>query len=109
MPRRIPLSAGRVTTFPPRVTIHALLDEPSVMCPLRSTNHASLAPRSRATCFASTLGKSDVDAVRGNHDARAGARRRETMIAPRHAAGDLQIDDSVAEPVPPHTLAHHDR
>ena len=35
------------------MTIHALLDDPSVICPSRSTNHASFAPRSRAACSGS--------------------------------------------------------
>ena len=30
------------------------------------------------------------------------------MVAPRHAAGDLQIDDAVADAVPRHHLAQHD-
>src|SRR6478735_585254 len=61
IPLKIALSAGRVTTLPPLVTIQALLDDPSVTWPSWSTNQASLAPRSRAACLASTLGSSEID------------------------------------------------
>ncbi len=61
MPRRIPWSAGRVTTLPPIVTIQALLDEPSVTWPSASTNQASFAHCSQATCLARTLGNSEID------------------------------------------------
>jgi hypothetical protein len=60
MPLRIPSVAGRVTIMPSFVTIHALLDDPSVTKPSRSTNHASFAPLSRAACRASTFGSSAV-------------------------------------------------
>ena len=43
------------------VTIQALLDDPSVTRPSRSTNQASRAPCSRAACLASTLGRSETD------------------------------------------------
>src|SRR5262249_53754526 len=55
------------------------------------------------------LVRKGVEAVRGDHDAGASASRRETVVAARYTAGDLQIDDPVADPVPPHALAQHDR
>ena len=60
MPRRIPLSAGRVTSVPALVTIQAFVEAPSVTNPSSSTNHASKAPASFACCLASTLGSSEV-------------------------------------------------
>ena len=43
------------------VTIHTLVDAPSVTRPSRSTRIASSAPASRAACLASTLGSSATD------------------------------------------------
>jgi hypothetical protein len=51
-----------VTTLPPLVTIQALLDGPfGDTCRPRRQTKPSLAPRSRAACFASTLGSSEID------------------------------------------------
>ena len=51
----------------------------------------------------------NIDAVSGDYYARAGARRRKAVVAGRHPARDLQIDDAVAHPVSPYAFVHHDR
>ena len=51
----------------------------------------------------------NIDAVSGDHHARAGPRRRKAVVAGRHPARDLQIDDAVAHPVSPYAFVHHDR
>ena len=50
----------------------------------------------------------EIVAARGDHQRRLGAGRRKSKIAPRDAAGDLQIDDAVAHPVAAHRLVQHD-
>src|SRR4029079_15736349 len=60
-PRKMLLSAGRVMILLSAVTIQALDEEPSVTKPPLSTNQASRAPCSFATCLASTFGRSDTD------------------------------------------------
>ena len=139
MPRRMALSAGRVITLPSAVTIQAFDEAPSVTKPSWSTNQASRAPCSRAACLASTLGSSATDlmstraqrlsgtvmtatpfaasrsprdgsmAARGDDDAGRRIRRRKRMIAPRHAACHLQIDDPVGDVVARDGLVQHDR
>ena len=138
IPRRMPKSAARVTTAPSRVTIQALVEEPSVTKPFASTNQASLAPASRAACLASTFGSSptdlmstrsqrlsgtemtgmpscgalldllDVEILRRDDDARQRARRRKRVVAPRDAARHLQIDEAVVHAVARDRLAQHD-
>ena len=50
-----------------------------------------------------------IVAARGHDQGRLRVRRRKWKIAPRDAAGDLQIDDAVAHAIAPHGFAHHDR
>ncbi len=106
--------------------------------PSLSTNQASRAPCSIAACRASTFGNSpmvlmstrpqrlsgtlmtampfsarglvarSVQRARRHDEARRHRHRRESVVAPRHAAADLQIDDAVADAVARHHLAQHD-
>ena len=50
-----------------------------------------------------------IEIAGGHHHAGPGFRRREGMVAARHAARDLQVDDTVAHPVAANAFAHHDR
>src|SRR3954447_1307979 len=50
----------------------------------------------------------DVEGARGDHDARGGSRWRKGMVAARDAARDLEVDDAVANTVPPHGLLQYD-
>ena len=49
-----------------------------------------------------------VDGAGGDDERRPHVVRREGVVAPRDAAGDLQIDQAVADAVAAHDLAQHD-
>src|SRR5215510_6616133 len=52
----------------------------------------------------SSLVALEVEIAGSHYDARSRARRRKGMVAARHPARDLQIDEAVADPISPHAL-----
>src|SRR5262249_28397289 len=53
------------------------------------------------------LVRRDIEAMSGDPDAWARARRRKAVVSMRHSARDLQVHDAVPKAVSSHALAHY--